>query len=234
MRLAPAAKGGLAVADYFSPFNNEYLSAYDSDMGVSGAVLLPHQTGPIPHLMVTADKLATIYLINRDNMGQFNSTANDSVQAFSACNCRLHANLTFFNNNLYVGADGQPLAAFAFNPTTGQFATTPGSVTTQYFYCGDSCYLSGTSPVVSANGSSNGVLWTLDNTTYGIQGPAILHAYDPANLATEFYNSSQAAGNRDQAGSAAKFTSPVVANGHVYVAGNGSVTVYGLLAGATQ
>jgi hypothetical protein len=234
MRLTPNATGSLVVADYFSPFNNDYLTYYDADMGISGAVLLPDQAGPIAHLLVTADKLSTIYLINRDNMGQFNSTTNDSVQAFAPCNCRLHSNLMFFNNNLYVGSDNQPLAAFAFNPTTQQFATTPGSVTAQSFSCGTGCYIAGTSPVVSANGTNNAILWALDNTAFGAPGPAILHAYDPANLATEFYNSSQAAGNRDQAGNAAKFTSPVVANGHVYVAGNGSVTVYGLLAGATQ
>jgi hypothetical protein len=72
----------------------------------------------------------------------------------------------------------------------------------------------------------------LDNNANGTDtgstalGPAILRAYDATNLATTLYSSATLAA--DAGGNAAKFAVPVVANGHVYVAGTGVLTVYGL------
>ena len=70
----------------------------------------------------------------------------------------------------------------------------------------------------------------LDNSNNGTGGAAftaaILRAYDANNLATTLY-SSDALG-ADTGGNAVKFTVPVVANGHVYVAGANALTVYGL------
>ena len=82
----------------------------------------------------------------------------------------------------------------------------------------------GTFPVVSANGTVNGIVWAYENTT-----PAVLHAYSAENLATELYNSSQAANHRDQFGTGNKYIAPVVADGKVFVATTNSVAVFGLL-----
>ena len=79
---------------------------------------------------------------------------------------------------------------------------------------------------VSANGTSNGILWTLQ--TAGAGAPGILHAYDATNLSNELYNSNQA-GTRDALDEWDKFTVPVVANGEVFVAGTTQLSVYGLL-----
>ena len=76
---------------------------------------------------------------------------------------------------------------------------------------------------MSANGVSNAILWAVANTN-----PAVLHAYNPANLAEEYYNSSQAAGARDQLGPGNKFITPLIANGKVYVGTTSGVAVFGL------
>ncbi len=223
------SSGSVNVADYFTPFNQASLSATDSDFGVSGALLLPDQTGPYPHLLITSDKTSTVYVINRDNMGKYSSTANNVVQTFSSSIKHLKQDFVFFNNTLYVSGDSSPMNAFPFNPTTEQFQTTPSSSTSAIFTCVGGCYVGGSAPTISASGTSNAVLWTVDNTAALVPGAAVLRAYDPANLAKELYDSTQAAANRDQAANAVKFTTPVVANGRVYVGGVKAVTVYGLL-----
>jgi outer membrane protein assembly factor BamB len=79
-------------------------------------------------------------------------------------------------------------------------------------------------PVLSAAGTNHAILWAINPAT-----PGVLYAYDPSNLNTEFWNSSQAASNRDQAGTGVKFTVPTVANGKVYIGTQTELDVYGLL-----
>jgi hypothetical protein len=78
--------------------------------------------------------------------------------------------------------------------------------------------------VVSANGTSNGIVWAHQNGN-----PAVLHAYDASNLARELYNSSQAANGRDQFGAGNKFITPMIADGKVFVGTQAGVAVFGLL-----
>lgn len=81
----------------------------------------------------------------------------------------------------------------------------------------------GTTPTISANGAANGIVWAVENGS-----TAVLHAYDATNLASELYNSNQAANSRDQfAGN--KFITPIVANGRVYIGTPNSVAVFGVL-----
>lgn len=221
--------GSLAIADYFTPYNQASLSAVDADFGVSSGILLPDQAGPHPHLLVTTDKDSDIYLIDRDNMGKYSTTTNNVVQNFYGSIANIKQNLLFFNNTLYISGDNSPMNAFAFNPTTGLFNTTPSSVTSESFTCQNGCYVGGSAPTISENGATNAILWTVDNTAFKVPGPAILRAYNPSDLTKELYDSAQAANGRDAAADAVKFTTPVIANGHVYVAGVNSVTVYGLL-----
>ena len=89
----------------------------------------------------------------------------------------------------------------------------------------------GTSPAISANGASNGILWTVQVTGFSSGVPAVLRAYDATNLATELYNSDQSP--QDQPGPSVKFTVPTIANGKVYVATATQLAVYGIKGGVS-
>jgi hypothetical protein len=103
----------------------------------------------------------------------------------------------------------------AFPIANAQLAQTPSSQSpTSFAY-------PGTTPSISANGTTNGIVWAVENGSTGI-----LHAYNATNLTNELYNSNQAANNRDQF-SDNKFVTPMVANGKVYVGTPNSVVVFG-------
>jgi hypothetical protein len=217
---------GITPADYFTPGNQSTLNGSDLDMGTGAVTLLPTQTGAIPHLAVTVDKAGTIYLINRDHMGGYTTPGNSSLQSFNGGASRNRSSFAFFNNLLYAGFASVPLQAWSFNPQTERFSTTPQSKSGNSFGC--SCNGSGSTPSVSASGTTSGIVWTLDNSGF-YHTAAILYAYDAANLATKLYDSTQAANNRDAPAVAVKFTTPTIANGQVFVGGRNAITVYGLL-----
>jgi hypothetical protein len=224
--------GALVRLDYFTPFNTADLTANDLDLGAAGPILPSTQAGAAaPNLVVVGGKDGKIYVINRSNMGKFNSTSNNDVQTLTLGNPEptngLFATPVALGSSIYFGEVNEPLERFIFS--NGLLSTAPAAQTSTVFL------YPGTSPMISTNGSSS-ILWTLDlhayvggtpDGTINTPGPAVLHAYDGATL-QELYSSAQA-GTRDTAGNALKFTSPTVANGHVYVGTANQLNVYGLL-----
>ncbi|MBI1177607.1 hypothetical protein GC207_09230 [bacterium] len=220
----------LVLADYFTPFNQDNLNAVDADLGSGGNVVLPDSVGNSthPHLLIGSGKEGRIYLIDRDNMGHFNSVDDSQIVQVTpkgTINGAMGAPAYFNNSIYYLGCYGDHLKAFGI--TNGVLSTPPYSEATS-----GNIGFPGSSPVVSANGIDNAIVWTLQNSAYGSSGPGILHAYNATNLTSELYNSAQS-GLRDQLGGAVKFTVPTVANGKVYVGSQYSVSVFGLAAGWT-
>jgi hypothetical protein len=76
---------------------------------------------------------------------------------------------------------------------------------------------------ITANGNSSGILWAIRHTN-----PA-LFAFDPTNLAKEFYDSTQALQSRDHLLPVIRFATPTISNGKVYIGGTTALQVYGLL-----
>jgi hypothetical protein len=213
--------GKLTVADYFNPYNTVEESNVDSDLGSGGVLLLPplkDSSGNTWNLAVGAGKDGNIYVVNRSNMGKFNPNNDDAIyqELDGVLPGGMWASPALFGPNVYFGPNGSNLRQFPL--TDAKLASTPASKSAIKFT------YPGTTPSISANGSKNGIVWAIQHST-----PAVLHAYDPANLATEFYNSSQAAGGRDQFGDASHFGTPTIVNGKVYVGTTTGVAVFGLL-----
>jgi hypothetical protein len=224
--------GALVVEDYFTPSNTADLTANDLDLGAGGPILPPTQTGALaPNLVVVGGKDGKIYLVNRSSMGKFNASSNTNVETVAIGNPEptngLFSTPAALGSRIYFGEVNERLELFTFS--NGLLSTAPTAQTSNVFL------YPGTSPMISTNGSTS-ILWALDlhayvggtpDGTVNTPGPAVLHAYDGSTL-QELYNSTQA-GTRDTAGKALKFTSPTIANGHVYVGAAKELDVYGLL-----
>jgi outer membrane protein assembly factor BamB len=217
------SNSGLALADYFTPWDQLTLDNNDTDVGSGGVTLLPDQPGTTyPHLLVQVGKEGTIDLVNRDNMGQFHPGNDDQiVQTLPFIIGGVWGGPAFWNNNAYFGGQYDQLKAFAFDPQTQLLSTVPTSETPEAFS------FPGPTPAVSSNGTSNGIVWIIETDNFG-GGLAVLRAYNANNLATELYNSAQNP-SRDSAGFAVKFAVPTVADGHVFVGAENQVAVYGPL-----
>ena len=221
-----STSGTLAVADYFSPYNQASLGPINWDVGAGGTLLLPDQPGPYPHLVLAGGKGGTIYLANRDHLGQFTSTSNQIVLTLPGAAGPVtesggsRGGPGYWNGMVYyVGANDIPKQFGLYN---GMLSTTPIQQWTPHNYG-----YPGASPVVSANGNTNGLLWTVQTNGFATNTAAVLRAMDAANVSRQIYYSSKS--SKDTAGVAVKFAVPTVANGKVYVGTQTELDVYGLL-----
>ena len=207
---------GLAVTDYFTPYNELDLNLRDIDIGSAGQIVLPDSVGSVahPHLLIAGSKAGPFYVLDRDNMGHFNPGSDSQIVQTVSGVGGCWSTPAFFNGTIYFAGNGDRVKAFSItnasvNPTpVSQSPSTIG--------------FPGASPIISANGTNNAITWVLQNSS----GTAVLRAYNATNLAQELYNSSQNAA-RDNPGSYVKFGFPATANGKVYVATINGLSVFG-------
>jgi uncharacterized protein YjdB len=255
----------LALLDHFTPQDYEYMNCEDSDLAAGGLLMIPG-SGQI----VGGGKMGKLYLVNTSSLGgeQPNDAGAAStvfveqglLNAYTSAPCvdniptqnsshtasinsyEIFGTSAYFNGSLYVGvtptasvASDGVLRRIAYSSSNGgtlsvqDFTTPPIQQNTR-----------GTTPFISANGNSDGIVWMIDEgqplQTPDPGGPtsATLRAYDAGNLSSELYSSPTS----DKLGYGIKFTSPIVANGKVYFAAGhdpvtasqprGEIDVYGL------
>ena len=257
----------LQLEDYFTPFVWQYMDCADADLAAGGILLLP-ASGSTPMQALAGGKTGKLYLVNTGDLGQeqnndigatyttffepdlsapYQNTCNSSggVSGSAEINSyEIFGTATYFNGSVYLGITPTgpvpaPIRQFVY--TAG--SPTPLTYNSNYTpndYISAGSY--GTTTFISANGTSNAVLWMIDHGN-PLQGNgttnATLRVYDPSHLSNgELYDSSMAANGVDVPGYGIKFTAPIAGNGKVYISTGhdlvstpnprGELDVYGL------
>lgn len=207
----------LAVRDYFTPFNQAQLSDADADLGSSGPLLLPDQPGLHRRLVLQPGKDGTIYVVDRDRMGQFHEQGDAIVQRIHMVGGGYGA-MAYWNGHVFFACSDDYLRDYAIEKGLLIFKTRSNIRFEN----------PGATPSVSADGYKNGIVWAIATKTWnGAERPAVLYAFDASNIEQPIYTSEQD-GKRDRAGMATRFVIPLVVNGRVYFGARDEVEVYGL------
>ena len=229
VKLTPSGSS-LIITSFFTPADYQSQNSQDLDFGSIGSLLIPNS-----NYYFTGSKDATLYLLNKDNMGGFNASSNLIQQSLSLNNvdANEHCQAAYYkgpvNEFVYVWSENDHLKAFPFNRSTNQFNVSGTIVSPVSGPTGQS----GAVLSVSSDNSNSGtgVIWAV----YAAAGdaehnvtPGILRAFDADDITHEIWNSNinvQDDGNYNYA----KFASPTIANGHVYLSTfSGKVIVYGI------
>jgi len=215
VKLSPS----LQELDYFTPYNYATYDTNDLDIGSGSMILVPDQNGPFPHEIIACGKPTPIYVINRDAFGGLGTTSDNIVQRLdhqlgNSGNVRdsgqpCYNSPAMWQQNVYFAANYDVMKMFVLDANTGMLSTTPVSKGTFTYNW------PGADPVISSNGNTNGIVWTIDVLT------STLHANDATDVSKSLYTSSSL-------GSAGRWIPPTVVNGHVYVTASGKIIAYGL------
>ena len=230
VRLSPDL---LTLQDSFTTYDYFGLDQDDADVGSGGMLLLPDQPGPIPHLALAGGKDGRGFLVNRDNMGGYNSGGpNNIVQTINIGGC-------WCGPSYFTGADGAThiLTGGGNGVTSWKLQTSPSVQLIQETTTGPGPVYGlpddgGTFPVVSSNGTTTGsaVVWFVQRPNLSADRnpgtPVTLHAYNAANLGQSVF--STVTGTWTHAMNSNANLVPTVAKGHVYVASNLQLKIYGL------
>jgi hypothetical protein len=228
----------LKLLDHFTPYDWAFLQCRDADLSAGGLLLIPGASRAL-----VGGKTGELYLVNTANLGGMQVNDAGAVQSlwfeqdlspYYSTTCtnnkgtaltgnvtsyQIYGTAAFFNGSAYLGVAPSetsvrgPVRRFTYaNGLLTPSSITPDSIAPNSY---------GTTPFISANGTANGIVWVLDHGL-PIQDPdnvaatsAVLRAYNAADMTKELYNSKQ--NSSDAPGLGIKFTSPIVANGKVFI-----------------
>ena len=239
-----SSNGQLQMLDYFTPDDYRYMNCHDADLAAGGLLLIPGssealaggKTGVL-YLVNTTDlgqeqdndagatQVVPGVLIDQ-GFDPYSSSCTDPppfpplTWTTNINSYEFFSTPSYFNGSVYVGitptSTSIPVGIVQF-----QYSGTLTAALTSLpaMQLGSN----GATAFISANGTANGILWMIDhgeplqnqNPNGAAPTTATLRAYDALDLTSELYNSGINAG--DAPGYGIKFTSPIVANGKVYI-----------------
>jgi hypothetical protein len=170
---------------------------------------------------VFASKAGKLYVLDPSHLGGYHAGSDaGAVQSFASSDGEYGAP-AYWNGHVYIQGSDAPLrdhtlrnGRLSEQPVAQSATTMPNP---------------GATPTISAHGTRDGIVWMIQSKPFGTEDrPAILRAFDAANVGHELWTSEQNAA-RDRAGVALRFNIPTVWGGRVYVGTRGGVDVYGLL-----
>jgi hypothetical protein len=252
----------LQVLQYFTPKDQlcRAQMANDWDLGSGGPMLLPPQAGAATNELIVAGKggqgdiagvtcyvdsfsdgtFAPIYMLNPDSLGGYEEGAGDTDANLQTIQGSPRG---YWSSPAYwQGPSGNYVYYSGMGTETGvgdslrQYSVTKGVLSPTSIANSSNVLPVGSTPSISANGTSNGIVWTIERRDINAAAPgihtALLYAYNATDVGTMLYNSGQTKVDgqyRDQTGCGNKFAVPTIANGKVYVATQNEIDVFGLL-----
>jgi hypothetical protein len=227
VKLAPRT---LTLLDWFTPSEWDAMNGVDADFGSCGSILIPGTD-----YIASGSKTGELFISHASSLGNIVDKDIQIIEkmladrAVNATN-HLHGGPVYWRgpsgNLLYVMGESDFLRAYKLDGKTFDL---------------DAAFVSTVKPpdgmpggmlALSANDNRDGVVWAAhpsDGDANNAVRHGVLRAFDASDVTKELWNSLQTP--EDDFGKFAKFVSPTVANGKVYMATfSQQVFVYGALA----
>ena len=214
------------VDDFFTPADEIALDGGDTDFGSGGALVLPDQPGPMPHLIVAAGKEGNLFIINRDTglMGGYNNPDKSLSVWVDECWCGPAYFAAADNIGRVVSSGGNQVRVWKVNTAASPALSQEGAAAI------DAGQDGGFLTSVSSNGThkDSAIIWAVSHAV-GNDSHLQLYAFNakPAGTALPKLWEGEAGSWPNNGGNANIV--PMVANGRVYVASYQELQIFGLL-----
>ena len=212
------AISGMVVTTFFTPSNFQALNDDDADVGSVGTILLPGE-----QYAVAGSKAGVFFLLNSSQLGGYSSGPDAVLQEWPT-DVKQYGDPIFYNNILYEWGAGWHAVGYQFNGSS--FNTTPLIQGTDVAQA--PAYANEPALGVSANGTTagTGILWaaySVSGQSDGFSYQGVFSAYNASTLNRIWSSEDNHA--RDDLGGWAKWATPTIANGKVYIPSFGSVNL---------
>jgi hypothetical protein len=231
----------LTVQDYWTPTAYAALNSGDLDLS-TGAILLPY------HLLLTGSKAGALYVLDSTQLGTYSPGGDRILQTLvtpgkmAGLLGHLHGGPLYFDvpgvgARVYAWPEDSQLIEYGVDPTTHLLTTNAsGGPIAQGNFASILPGHPGGILTISANGNTPGsaIVWAstpkdANNGAWHTLDAGVFYAIDAADVSHVLWKADPLTLDDGTTADVAKFNSPVVANGRVFLATfSNALNVYGL------